>query len=470
MENLKDGTLTLEHEYHIGERVEQHAFVTRYRGVQLPFEKPIWIKVYDRLEEEGGAELFERIESSTHLAHRLDRPGILRTLDYGELERHVPFVISERAHDSTLRDVVEASGPLETDRAIRLIGRVADVVGHAHDEGVCHGTLAPTWITFDDDVASAHVDHFAVGLTLQEMRRMEGATLTPDAVGAVPPEAFERDTDPPESDRSPLDDVTEAADVYALGTVAYYAMVGHHPFFGDDDLLDASEGIARVQNEDPRPLEQFGIDGAISDTVQRALDRDPDRRWSSPMAFAERLERAGGIGRGSTSQTSPPDERVSESIEREGRDRDGMARDRVPSEAAASGEGEPGPASTLVTLAIALLVVTNLAWFFNFMAGSSDSEATDAQTNKEEAYAATITSEPEGLETYRSDSERAIGQTPITFPASELNDDTPLELELRSDERSNTRLSLRHGTSGPTFRIHVPAHGETKAPTSDTSP
>ncbi len=466
MDNLKGGTLTLEHHYRIDEPVERHDFVTRYRGGQLPFESPIWIKVYGHLGEEVGSELFDRLETAARRAHHVDGPGVLRTLDYGELERHAPFVISERVHDETLRERIETEGPLAATEVARLIARLGEALACAHEQELYHGSLAPHWITLGDDVTSAHIDHFGAGLKLSETKRATEGRLTPEAIGSVPPEHVEQGaSDDPNSGAA--EQFTEAADTYALGVVAYYACVGHYPF-GGDDRSDASESLARMQRESPRPLEQFGFEKAWSEAVQRALHRDPDARWSSPERFAEQLERAAGIeddARRPRESSDREDTRLSTSG-------DGAATDDSASMSSSlSDDREPGPASTLVTLAIAGLVVTNLAWFFYFMQGASRADTSSMTSSSESSVGATITSKPEDFEVYRPELEQKIGTTPVTFSPVELGEKSPLRLELRdrSSSQSQTRISLETGDSGPTFILHRPSSVST-SDDANTSP
>src|SRR5690554_5458048 len=106
MENLQGGTLALEHRYHVRQRTGLYGFTTVYHAVQEPFEHAVFISVYDALEQAGAQRaLFDRIKSAAQKASTLDAAGILRTIDYGELDLGLPFVIWEQPagdHTETL--------------------------------------------------------------------------------------------------------------------------------------------------------------------------------------------------------------------------------------------------------------------------------------------------------------------------------------------------------------------------------
>ncbi|MFB6372889.1 MAG: hypothetical protein ABEN55_07190, partial [Bradymonadaceae bacterium] len=179
MENLQGGTLSLEHRYQVDAREDRIGFVTRYRGRQLPFERPVWIGVYDRLPDAGAdTRVFDRIKQSAHRAHRVDGPGVLRILDYGEIDKGVPFVISERVPSSTLTDYLADHGPLPPADFVPLVASVAEPLEQIHAVDLAHGNLTGDWIHLaDGDPSDPHVSYFHVGLTLDELRRMDDHDL-----------------------------------------------------------------------------------------------------------------------------------------------------------------------------------------------------------------------------------------------------------------------------------------------------
>ena len=459
MENLQGGTLSLEHRYTVTSREDRVGFVSRYRGEQLPFQRPVWITVYDRLAEAGAeSSVFDRIEQSAHDAHGIDEQGALRLLDYGELDKGLPFIVSDRVEGPTLADHLDENGPLPPSDVTKLVDRLAALFESLHERGKTHGTLSKQWIFLRDaNPADPRVDHFQVGLTLDELRRMDGAVLTPEIVRAFPPETFERDTIPPEElddDHDPTTEFTPAADIFALGVVAYESLVGFHPFFDDnDDPSDASDGIVRLQKGEARPLADFGIEEGLSDVVARAIAREPSERWDSASGFADALRRA---------HPGPSETDDSEDV----RDlAEPQAEPDEPSEPqsfdAEQGALEPGgPASLLVTLVIAALLASNLGWFLYMMdsrASAQQKETSPDRLTSEKNEAdrhLELQSRPPGATVFAKGREKPIGKTPVRLPPS-LFDASPVELEVKKAGFRNQTLRLDRNAATRTFTVEL---------------
>lgn len=398
MENLQGGTLALEHRYEVHERTARHGFVSLYAGTKHPFGRPVWLKTYDGLEGVGaGPELFERLEGAAQAASALSAPGILRVLDYGEVTAEVPFAVSERIDGPSLAEVLEREGTLPVDETAALLVRVGMILERAHAHGLAHGGLAPRWIYLPDGVASqAHVDHFRLALSPREILAAEHAVMTTDVVAPFPPEAIEtRGEVESESDASHEsspraedlqqdgggearpDDFDVAADVWALGLIAYRSLVGIHPFY--DDEHDATEGLLKLRQESARPLEELGIEPRISEVVDRALSSNPDRRWPSAAQMARAFADAADYS--SDDLAAGADEILAAPPPANPPVDDGFSSADPPQEDLEQAPGrtddskesptrEPGPADHLVTIAVVLLILSNLAWFFAITATS----------------------------------------------------------------------------------------------------
>jgi serine/threonine-protein kinase len=80
--------------------------------------------------------------------------------------------------------------------------------------------------------------------------------------------------------------ISPAADIYALGTVAYHCLAGHPPFLGDTAL----EVAMRHVDDDVPPLPD-DVPAAAREFVAIALAKDPAERFASAAAMAEAAER-----------------------------------------------------------------------------------------------------------------------------------------------------------------------------------
>jgi len=335
MENLQGGTLALEHRYQIDATVGQVALRTLYRGTQHPFEKSVWICTYDVLEGASESSIEERIKASAQAASALEHEGVLRTVDYGEIEAGIPFVVLERVAMPTLASRLESEGALPLPEAIALVTRLADVLERAHDRKVVHGALGAHCVYAPArSPERARVGFFGLGLRMSEIRKIEGCVPDFETVAPLAPEVF--------VGKEP--DVR--SDVYALGALAYEALSGQHPYFEDRD--DISSGLISIQKKETpvRALTEFGVEKAVWEVVARAISWEPSKRWVGVSEFAEELNSVASPKKAKPEEAPFVDEQPEVYVPRRPDD---------------SQSKEPG---VLLGALLLVLVVSNATWFF----------------------------------------------------------------------------------------------------------
>ena len=466
MEDLQGGTLALEHHYHLDRRIDSFGLVTLYAGTQDPFGLPVQITVYDRLPELGaGVELAERIEASARRASLLDEPGLFAVVDFGEIGEGIPFVIEQTVSGSSLAKKLQSQSVFSPRQVLALVDRIAPLLQNAHDRDIYHGNLKPEWIALpegDEGFEAAHIGHFGLSPSMEELVQMPQAVLTTDLVEAFPPEAFDvaaRDESPDEDadDDSPpsaAPHLTARADQWALGALTFRLLVGMHPYF--DDPVDASEGILRIKTEQPPSLAEMGIDQEIADVVDRALSPDPQERWPSVDHFRRALRDAIDD---SPKETDRSDDSPTPAPVDGGRKNAGLE-DSPDSDLDPLSVPGPRPSGYLLTIALGALILSNLTWFFFTMA--DDGESTDLPEQAAEEIAGSMVL-PSGLQLetspadaellrLRNDQEEVLGTTPLVLSESLLNDGE-LHLLIRHGDYLDQPLFFRDSELGPSLRL-----------------
>lgn len=425
MEDLQDGTLVLEHRYDVERREGEFALVTTYHGTQHPFERPVKIKVCEAPHAYSNNAAYERLKKSIVRAAAFEHPRVLAVADFGDIDRNLAFWITERRNSTPLDEFVERQGTLPPVDALKIAVQVAEVVADAHATGLMHGGIAPRWVgVVDDEVC---VEHFGIQPTMAELRAMQDLLLTHDVLWSVPPEAY-ADTEVAHS---------AATDVWALGALLYWMVTGVHPYL--DDPTDTADAMIRLRaGAQPPSLEELGFDVALGAFVDRALSVDPEDRFPTMQAFLD----AAPISRDAATPPAP---------------------ERTPLPVVADVAPTPSePVRTMGTafaIAVVVLVLSNLAWFFFGTMNEPEPARADVAATGPSILpvGVTLNTSPEGAHVLRVDEGREVefGDVPLTLdPKAAPSGELPLVI--RKSGHEDLRLNVTADEDGHVLTVQLP--------------
>src|ERR687892_2527445 len=185
-----------------------------YRATELALDRPVALKLIapELAHDDGFRERFLR---ESRLAASLDHPGILPVYAAGEADGEL-YLATRFVDGIDLRELVEQEGPLPAERAVALVGQVADALDAAHARNLVHRDVKPGNVLVD---ASDHCYLCDFGLTKQL-----GAGATTVAGGL----AGSLDYLAPEQIRR--GEVDGRTDQYALACVLHELLTGAPPF------------------------------------------------------------------------------------------------------------------------------------------------------------------------------------------------------------------------------------------------
>ncbi len=198
---------------------------------------------------------------------------------------HGPYLVMPLIDGGTLRQRLDAHGPIPIERVAPLGARLARAVAVAHARGIVHRDLKPGNVLFTRDGVPLIADlglgkHFGLPIDGNVSQSLSRTGEFKGTLGYVAPEQM-----------NDSKTVGPTADVYSLGALLYECIIGRTPFDAPNpvELLTAILNapvtpIARLRRETPRWLGR---------AVERSLARDPERRFATADAFADALE-AGG--------------------------------------------------------------------------------------------------------------------------------------------------------------------------------
>lgn len=221
------------------------------------------------------AEAVERFYQEIQATSQLMHPHVLCAFDAGPIGR-THFFAMEHVEGIDLDRRVRQSGPLPPALAAAYVRQAALGLQHAYERGLLHHDLKPAnlWET-RNDASSGFIKIANLGLTMLQSRGLDAAAgPSGDSADYLAPE---------QAAGAPLTDVR--SNLYSLGCVFYYLLVGRTPFAGHDSATK----LQRHLSAEPEPIEAFRNDvpGAVLDVLAKLLAKRPEDRHATPAEAAQ---------------------------------------------------------------------------------------------------------------------------------------------------------------------------------------
>jgi serine/threonine protein kinase len=213
-------------------------------------------------------------------ATRLEHPNIAHVYEAGRRE-DVVYVIRDWIEDESLAEWLARTRQMTLVQAVAVVRQLAAALDYAHSQRLMHGDINDHCVFVSN---KGHVTLADFGLTqaLAGTDSMRSVQVTKMAHGVGTPEYLS-------SERAQGQGPNRAADIYALGVLAYQMLAGRVPFAGEPaDVLHAQI------HEAPPPLHSVNpeVPVAMSEVVTRVLAKRPEMRFNTANEFARALAAA----------------------------------------------------------------------------------------------------------------------------------------------------------------------------------
>lgn len=214
----------------------------------------------------------ERFKQEIETLKRLRHPNIVQLHGFGEEEGYLYYVM-ELIDGRSLQDELLAGRRFHWREVTRIGIAIAQALKHAHDRGIIHRDLKPGNLLID---AQDHVKLADFGIA----KLYGGANVTAEGgmLGTADYMAPEQATGKP---------VTGRCDLYSLGSVLYALLTGRPPFAAATMV----EVIAALQNDPPASVRSLSpeVPQELDEIILQLLDKDPQHRFPTALALANRL-------------------------------------------------------------------------------------------------------------------------------------------------------------------------------------
>jgi len=267
-------------DYELLEELGSGGFGRVYRARDLGLERDVAIKVlHPSLTADQG--VVERFRREAQLAARLRHPHIVSIYDIAG-RAGLQWYTMELIPGESLAQLVQKRGPLSVERTVRLLGEALSALEQAHGLGLVHRDLKPENMLIEPD-GRLRITDYGLALALRG-DRFGGATSRSGTPQFAAPEQLLGEK------------VDQRADIYSLGAVAYFCLLGRPPFDGiTPEQILAKQTIDAVPDlHEERPE----VSRELEEVLRKAVASAPRERYATATEFRNALTTVtGGVWR-----------------------------------------------------------------------------------------------------------------------------------------------------------------------------
>ena len=258
--------------YKILEKIGSGGMGTVYKAKDTRLDRSVALKFLpphlSQAEEEK-----KRFIHEAKAASALDHPNICSVYEINETEDGQMFIAMACYEGGSLKDRI-SKDPLPLEEALDIADQIARGLEKAHQKGIVHRDIKPANILITEDSVVKIVDFGLAKLAGQTKLTKTGSTL--GTVAYMSPE------------QAQAGEVDARTDIWALGVILYEMLTGKPPFSGDYEQAV----IYSILNEQPKPVTELRseVPETLAQIVERALEKDPEKRYQQIKELLEDLE------------------------------------------------------------------------------------------------------------------------------------------------------------------------------------
>jgi serine/threonine-protein kinase len=257
--------------YAVIERVGRGGMGVVYRARDEVLDREVAIKVMkvDFASEPGARKRFGR---EARAVAKLQHRNIVTIHELGEVD-DMPYIVMEFLGGTDLEVLMRGDAPPDVVQSLDVMTELCTGLAYAHERGIVHCDIKPANVRVFDDGTVKLLDFGIAKL------KVGGSTQRGSIMGSVHYMAPEQISG---------DRIDGRADLFAAGVLLYELLSHRKPFDGSVP----TEIFHQILSREPAPVRDLvpGLPALLCDIVDRALQKEPDRRYSRASEMASDLQ------------------------------------------------------------------------------------------------------------------------------------------------------------------------------------
>lgn len=229
--------------------------------------------------------MLKRFDHEVRVLGEMQHEGIARIHAAGwtDAKPSQPFFTMELIDGVSLNEYAAQTEP-STHARLNLIAKVCDAVQYAHQRGVIHRDLKPANIMVDAAGNPKVVDFGIARITDTDQAANTMQTVTGQLIGTLPYMSPEQIAGDPAK-------VDSRTDVYSLGVILYELLSGAMPHDLTNTTLPEAARLVQETGITRLGAHDRTLRGDIETIVAKALEKEPERRYSTASELAADIRR-----------------------------------------------------------------------------------------------------------------------------------------------------------------------------------
>ena len=247
-----------------------------YKGWDSAIARAVAIKGINKSSlPDGEAEsVIQRFRQEAQAVGRLVHPRIVQIYDYIE-DNEAAYIVMELVNGKTLAQHLNKQEKFGLHEIGQIVSQILDGIGYAHAHGVVHRDMKPANILVNSDGRIKIMDFGVAHVDSSTMTRVGDVIGTPSYMS---PEQFMGV------------EVDSAADLYAVGVIAYELLTGKRPFAASSPAAV----MRQVLNDDPvlPTTHNPQLSPLLNTVIFKALAKKPADRFANAQEFSDAFKAA----------------------------------------------------------------------------------------------------------------------------------------------------------------------------------